>query len=73
MSNPEIEELVIKMAKGSKLNKAKKVNLDEVDFEKLDEKTKKAYSDFKHGDIDIYKIIGANPTDSHEKIKKKIY
>lgn len=71
MSNPEIEELVIKMAKGSKLNKAKKVNLDEVDFEKLDEKTKKAYSDFKHGDIDIYKIIGANPTDSHEKIKKK--
>jgi len=70
-TDPELEELVSKMASGSKLNTKNTVNLDNIDFDKLDEKTRKVYSDFKHGDVDIYKIIGASPDDSQDKIKKK--
>lgn len=53
----------------SKHNKS--IKHEEVNFDNLDTKTKKVYGDLFSGMVDLYKILGADPSDSHEIIKKK--
>lgn len=73
------EELVNKMMKGSKFRSHKEesttannnVNIDDVDFSKLDSNTKKTYTDLFSGMIDIYGIIGVSKDDSDEVIRSK--
>ena len=73
MSDDKINELIDKIANSSKKKKQndKNINYDDVDFEDLDNKTKKVYTDLFTGMPDLYKLINALPTDSQEIIKKK--
>ncbi len=67
-----LDDLVSKMAKGSKkTKKSSEINYDDVDFNDLDTKTKKAYTDLFQGMPDIYKLVDASPTDSQDVIKRK--
>lgn len=73
MSDDKINELIDKIANSSKKKKQndKNINYDDVDFEDLDNKTKKVYTDLFTGMPDLYKLINVLPTDSQEIIKKK--
>jgi hypothetical protein len=75
MSSDNIDDLIDKIAKGSKKNKQteknKNINYDDVDFGELDTKTKKVYTDLFTGMPDLYKLVGASQTDPYEVIKKK--
>ena len=71
LSEDRLDDLVNKMAKGSKKTKSNEVNYDDVDFNELDNATKKAYTDLFQGMPDIYKLVGASPDDSNDVIKRK--
>lgn len=47
------------------------IKYDDVDFDGLDQATRKSYTDLFMGMPDIYKIIGVDINDDHEKIKRK--
>lgn len=68
-----LDDLVSKMAKGSKKTKnpSNEVNFDDVDFNDLDPKTRKTYTDLFQGMPDIYKLMGVSPTESQEIINRK--
>ena len=68
----KIDELVSKISKGSRKSTSKKeVNINDVDFDKLDPSDLQAHKDLFSGITDIYKIIGVSPDDSQDHIKKK--
>ena len=75
LSDDKLDELLNKMAKGSKktkqLPKDENISIEDVEFDKLDEKTRKACSELFSGTMDIYKVIGVSPDDSHDTIKRK--
>jgi hypothetical protein len=74
LSDDKLDELIDKIAKGSKktkINYDKTINYDDVDFNELDSNTKKVYTDLFTGMPDLYKLVNASPDDSHEIIKKK--
>ena len=75
MSDDKLDELINKIAKGSKKNDTKdkhdKINYDDVEFGDLDVKTKKVYTDLFTGMPDFYKLIGVSIDDPIDIIKKK--
>lgn len=48
-----------------------KINLEKIDFSGVDEKTRKTYTDFYSGFLDIYKIVGVSPDDTDDAIRQK--
>lgn len=71
-----LDDLLDKIAKGAKKknvtkNKNDEINIEDVEFDKLDEKTKKVYSDLHTQVIDVYKIMGLNPDDPQELVRKR--
>jgi curved DNA-binding protein CbpA len=76
LSDEKIDELVSKISKGSRKTskeskKDKEVNIEDIDFEKLNVNDKKAHIDLFSGMIDVYGIIGVSPDDAQDYIKKK--
>lgn len=72
LRDEKIDDIINRMSKSSNKKKdTEEINYDDVEFDQLDEKTKKAYSDLFQGMIDVYKVIGVKETDSQETINKK--
>lgn len=81
LRDEKIDDIINRMSKSSskpntenksdKFNKSEEINYDDVEFDQLDEKTKKAYGDLFRGMIDVYKVIGVKETDTQETINKK--
>ena len=76
LSDENLDEIINKIAKGSKKNKQTsseddEIEYDNIDFNKLDNDTRKIYTDLFSGMPDIYKVIGVSSKETQEVIKKK--
>lgn len=76
LRDEKLDDIINRMSKSksstsNKKKETEEINYDDVEFDQLDEKTKKAYSDLFQGMIDVYKIIGVKDTDTQETINKK--
>jgi curved DNA-binding protein CbpA len=78
MTDDKIEDLIEQIIQNSKLNKSsdefdehKKVDIDKVNFDEIDDKTKRAYRDIVNGLLDYYKILGVPPNASIDLIREK--
>jgi len=75
LSDDKLDEILNKMAKGSKKSKQipddENIKIEDMEFDKLDEKTRKACSELFNGTMDIYKVIGVTPDDTNDTIKRK--
>ena len=60
-----------KVTDGTDENTDKNITLDEVNFDKLDEKTAQAHKDLFSGSLDVYKIMGLSPDSSQDLVRKK--
>lgn len=69
----KIDDIVNRMAKKktSEKKQTDDINYDDVEFDKLDDSTRKSYADLFQGLPDVYKIIGAKSEDSQITINKK--
>lgn len=74
LRNGKIDDILNRMSKSKSKKQEKEseeINYDDVEFDKLDDKTRRAYTDLFQGLPDVYKIVGAKENESQESINKK--
>ena len=71
LSDEKIDDIVNRMAAKKPKRESDEINYDDVEFDKLDQATKKSYADLFSGLPDVYKIIGAKQDEPQESVNKK--